>query len=107
MKRIIVALLAALAATTVTGAAFANTSTPIIDRRQALQHAAIQEGMRSGELTPGERARLLIGQQHIRRMEWHAKADGHVGPYERRAIWQAQDQASRRIYRLKHNAQRW
>ena len=107
MKRIIVALVVALAATTVTGAAFANTRTPMIDLREARQHVRIQDGKRSGELTPGELARLRFGQLHVRRMEWRAKADGHVGPYERRAITRAQDLESRRIYRLRHNAQSW
>ena len=107
MKRILMALLVAVMATTAAGAAFAGTWTPRIDRREARQHARIHQGMRNGTLTPREWTRLRVGQRHVRRMEWRAKSDGHVGPYERRAITRAQNRQSWRIHRLKHNGRGW
>jgi hypothetical protein len=103
MKRtslfLVVAVLAMFAAN-VAGAA----GTPGVDRREARQRARIHQGWQSGELTRGERARLNAGQRRVHRMEWRAKRDGHVGPWERRHIQRAQDRQSRHIYRFKHNA---
>lgn len=83
--------------------ALAQTATPRVDRREARQHARIQQGVRSGELTPGEAAKLRAGQAHVERMENRAKADGVVTPQERRQLNRAQNRQSRRIHRLKHN----
>ncbi len=87
--------------------AFAHSSidTPRIDSRQANQHARIQNGLRSGELTRHEYAHLAREQAHIRRMEVHAKADGVVSPQERHRLLHAQQVHSRHIYREKHDAQ--
>ena len=60
-------------------------------------------GVRSGELTPGEAARLRAGQGHMRRMERRAKSDGVVTPGERVRLNHAQNRQSRKIARLKHN----
>ncbi len=86
--------------------AFAQAETPRIDQRQAHQERRIAQGVRSGELTPREAARLERGQKRIQRMENHAKADGVVTPRERAAIHHAQDRESRRIARQKHDRQR-
>jgi hypothetical protein len=103
MKSPRVLLLTVLFAVTCAAVASAQTATPRIDRREARQHARIRQGVRSGELTPGEAARLRQGQRHVDRMEDRAKADGVVTPRERARITRAQDRQSRRIYRLKHN----
>jgi hypothetical protein len=101
MKRITSVLLAvAILAVT---ASFASAATPRIDRREVRQHARIQQGVRSGELTRGEAHRLRAGQAHVRRMERRAKSDGVVTQRERARIGHAQNRQSRRIYRLKHN----
>jgi hypothetical protein len=92
-------MIAAFAATL----ANAQTATPRIERREARQDARIHQGVRSGELTRGEAARLRAGQRHVDRMESRAKADGVVSLRERARIGRAQDIESRRIYRLKHN----
>lgn len=83
--------------------ASAGTTTPRVDRRQAKQHARIAQGVRSGELTRGEAARLRSGQRQIRRMEHRAKSDGVVTPGERARLTRAQNHESRAIRRLKHN----
>ena len=90
----------ALAAETST----ASTATPRITRRQVRQHARIQQGVRSGELTRPEAANLRHDQRHIARMKRRAKADGVVTTSERRRITAAQNHESRKIYRKKHNA---
>ncbi len=79
-------------------------STPGIDAREARQQVRIEQGINSGQLTPGEAARLERGQQRVHNMEARAKADGVVTARERARIGQAQDVQSRKIYRKKHNA---
>jgi hypothetical protein len=86
------------------GLASAQTATPRVDRREVRQQQRIRQGVRSGQLTPHETARLERGQRHINRMERRAKANGVVTPAERRHLARAQNHQSREIYRLKHNA---
>ena len=95
----VVAAITALTAFT----AEARSNTPRVDRRELRQHARIQQGVRSGELTRGEAWRLRAGQSHVRRMERRAKFDGRLTPRERARLDRAQDRQSRRIFRLKHN----
>ncbi len=76
-----------------------------IDQRQANQEQRIEQGIRSGQLTAGEAARLERGQARIERMERRALADGRMDPRERRRIMQAQEVQSRHIYREKHDNQ--
>ena len=84
--------------------AFAQT-TPI-DKRQANQERRIQQGVKSGELTPREAARLEKGQARIQRMEDKAKADGTLSAKERKRIAHEQNKQSKRIARQKHDKQR-
>ena len=101
---IVVALLLAVAGSALAApAATTRTSTPRIDRRQAVQHARIRQGVKSGELTKPEARQLRHGQRHLRRVEHRAKADGKVTPKERAHITVAQNHQSRVIYRKKHN----
>ena len=79
--------------------------TPHINRRQAHERHRIQQGIRSGELTPREAARLRAEQRHIRRDERRAKADGVVTPRERARLRREERRASRDIYRQKHDRQ--
>ena len=77
---------------------------PQIDQRQDRQERRIEQGVRSGELTPREAARLERGQARIRQMERQALADGHISRRERAAINREQDRQNQLIARLKHNA---
>lgn len=77
--------------------------TPVITKRQAKQHARIHQGVKSGELTKGEAAKLRAEQRKIAAEKRVAKADGKVTPAEKRIITKDQNKASRDIYRLKHN----
>ena len=101
MKRFILVAVAAL--TLAAGTASANTSTPGVDRREAIQRWRIAHGMHSGQLRRGEARRLMRGERHIHRMEWRAKRDGHVSRRERLRMHRALDRESARIWRLKHN----
>jgi hypothetical protein len=103
MKMLRVMFAAALLCTATAALAVAHPATPRVDRREARQHARIQQGVRSGELTPREAARLRAGQRHVQRMEYRAKADGRVTLRERAQLGRAQARQSRHIARLKHN----
>jgi uncharacterized membrane protein YebE (DUF533 family) len=83
----------------------ATPATPNIDKRQARQEQRIQQGVKSGQLTPREAASLEKGQAKVQRMEDKAKADGKVTPKERARIEREQNKQDRRIARQKHDAQ--
>jgi hypothetical protein len=83
----------------------AQTATPRVDEREALQRERIRSGAASGELTRRETARARRDQRSIRRTERRAKADGDVTPQERAQIQHKQDRASRQLRRNKHDAQ--
>jgi hypothetical protein len=97
-------LFALALATLIAVPALASAQTRI-DNRQARQEQRIDQGVKSGELTKRETARLNRGDQKIDRMENRAQADGTVSRTEKRHIEKAQDVQSKRIYRQKHDAQ--
>ncbi|MBI4643779.1 MAG: hypothetical protein HY743_08690, partial [Deltaproteobacteria bacterium] len=76
---------------------------PYIDQREAYQQQRIHQGIDSGALTPGETRYLNREQARLDRAEDRMQADGHLSLRERQRLNQRQDQASRDIYRLKHN----
>ena len=97
-------LLLAVALTSVfAGPTFAQDNTPVANQRQQNQRKRIRQGVRSGELTKQETRSILKDQQEVREEKREARADGVVTREERREIQQEQNQASRRIYRKKHN----
>ena len=71
----LVMTLAIAASTTLSGIAFAQTATPVVDQKAANQQQRINQGVASGELTRGEAVRLQkrqttskqIGCQHTTR----------------------------------------
>ncbi len=74
-----------------------------LDKRQARQQRRIEQGWHSGELTRKELKRLRKNQRRIARLERRFASDGHFSRKERRAMTEALDEASSRIYRKKHN----
>lgn len=80
-----------------------STATPGVTKRQVRQRARIRQGVRTGELTPGEAAKLRGEQRKIKADKQAAKADGKVTPAERKQLQKEQNKSSRDIYRLKHN----
>jgi uncharacterized membrane protein YebE (DUF533 family) len=87
------------------GMAYGQAETPGIDQRQANQEQRIDQGIASGQLTQREAGRQQQ-QQHIDSMENKAKSDGVVTKKERTRIHAAQDKASKKIYRQKHDRQK-
>ena len=79
-----------------------------IQQRKENQQHRIARGVRSGQLTPGETAKLERQQKSINREERHMRRadDGHLTKADRRALNGRQNRASRNIYRKKHNARR-
>ena len=88
-----------------TGMAFAQAETPVIDQRQANQEKRIDQGIASGQLNEREANRLNKQQEHLNKMEDRAKSDGVMTTKERARISAAQDRASRHIAREKHDRQ--
>ena len=88
-----------------TGMAFAQADTPVIDQRQANQEKRIDQGIASGQLNERGAARLNKQQDRVDTMENKAKADGVVTKKERARLHNAQNHASRNIAREKHDAQ--
>lgn len=80
-----------------------GTKTPGIRQRQRNQQHRIRQGVRSGELTARETRRLEKEQKEVQQEKKEARADGTVTAQERREIHKEQNQASRHIYRAKHN----
>ena len=67
------------------------------------QQARIRQGVKSGELTKAETKNVVKDQKEIRKEVKDAKADGVVTGEEKKEIRQDQNQASRKIFRKKHN----
>jgi len=79
-----------------------------INDRRYNQQQRISQGIRRGQMTPGEVARAENRQQNInRRIYADRQANGgRLTPRQRRNINQRQNGASRQIYRENHNNQR-
>jgi len=79
-----------------------------VGRRQENQQDRIGQGVKSGQLTAGETARLEKNQARINKEVRNDRAanGGKLTPQERRQINRQQNRQSRQIYRAKHNAAR-
>jgi len=77
-----------------------------VNQRQHNQADRIKQGVRSGELTKGEAHGLVKEQRAIRQTERQYKADGVLTRDERRDLHQQQNQASRHIYKEKHDGEK-
>jgi hypothetical protein len=80
-----------------------STNDPGIQEREKLQQKRIQQGIKSGKLTPGEAKRLEAQQGRIQSTEDRMKADGNLTKAHRAKLTRMQNRASRNIYRKKHN----
>ena len=77
--------------------------TPRATARQERQQRRIGQGVASGELKAGEARKLETEQKEIQQEKKEARADGTVTGTERKDIQKDQNQASRHVYRAKHN----
>lgn len=102
---IALAMITALTLSTVAVQADAGTRDPRVNARQHNQRDRIQQGVRSGELTRREARNAAEDQRDIRQLERAYKSDGKLTGAERADLHHEQNQASREIYREKHDAQ--
>jgi len=79
------------------------TEDPGIQKREQNQEKRIDQGVKSGELTPGEAGRLEREQARIKQDEARMKSDGKLTPKERKKLEREQNKASKDIYKKKHN----
>jgi len=105
MRRIVVAaILSGVIAIVMTSAPVsAQTNDPGVQKRMENQEGRIEQGVKSGQLTPREAGRLEAQQARIQQNEQRMKADGKLTAGERERLTRQQNKASRDIYRLKHN----
>ncbi|HXG95129.1 MAG TPA: hypothetical protein VNN73_22520 [Blastocatellia bacterium] len=103
MKRVVSLLLLLLFTLGLSIVSMAHT--PRINRREHHEQLRIRDGIRDGELTRSEAARLEAEQARIRVDERFAKADGKVTCRERARLNRELNRASRDIYRQKHDGQ--
>lgn len=94
-----------LATATLTAQADPGTRDPRVNARQATQHDRIKQGVRSGELTRRETRKVAEEQRDVRQLERAYKSDGKLTGAERLDLAHEQNQASREIYKQKHDAQ--
>ena len=76
-----------------------------VDQREDNQQNRIAQGVKSGQLTPGETAHLENREAHINREVARDRAanGGHLTAAERAKVNNQQDRTSGAIYRDKHN----
>lgn len=105
MKKFINAMVVASSSVMmVAGAAFAGpTDDPGIQGREKKQEKRIEQGVKSGELTPKEAGKLEAEQAKIKQDEADMKSDGKLTKEERRKLHREQNRANRDIHRMKHN----
>ena len=84
-------------------AASAQTKTPQVNAREQNQKQRIARGLKNGNLTAKETAKLLNQQVQIRKAEHKAKKDGTVTFKERVRLHREINQSSRNIRRKKNN----
>ena len=79
---------------------------PAITQRKENQQQRIANGVKSGQLTPGETRRLERGEQRLQNNEKKdmAKDNGHLTKQDQRQLNREANHMSKRIYKDKHNA---
>jgi len=80
-----------------------GTGDPGIQQRMQNQERRIDQGVKSGELTPKEAGKLEAEQARTRQTEQRMKSDGQLTSKERQKLHTMQDRSSDRIYRQKHD----
>ncbi len=77
--------------------------TPHADKRQRNQKHRVKTGVKSGEITKREAKSIRHSEKEAKQYEAKAKSDGQVTWKERARLQHKENQASRKIYRTKHN----
>lgn len=84
-------------------AAAAAQSTADGTQRDVKQQQRIEQGLKTGQLSTAEAARLEQGQAHVDRMQQHALSDGSLSAGEQARLTAAQDRQSQAIHAERHN----
>lgn len=89
----------------VLGLAAGTAQAQTVDRRHADQSGRIEQGVASGRLTPGEAGRVERQQSSIDAQEsrMRSRDGGHLTGSDRARLQHRESNASRHIYRAKHN----
>lgn len=74
-----------------------------VDRRQGRQAVRIRQGVKSGELTRDQAKSLRAEEHGIQKAKKEARSDGVVTKDERKEINGMQNEASKDIYKMKHD----
>ena len=77
-----------------------------VNQRQERQQDRIEQGIKSGELTVREAARLEREQGRTKAEEKAFRSDGKLSQRERAKLQRDLNKSSRRIHREKHDAQK-
>ena len=77
-----------------------------VNKREQNQQNRIANGVKTGQLTPGETRRLERGEQRLQNNEKKdmAKDNGHLTKKDQRHLNREANHMSKRIYKDKHNA---
>ena len=77
-----------------------------VNRRETHQQQRIGNGVKTGQLTPGETRRLERGEQRLQHNEKKdmAKDNGHLTKQDQHKLNREANHMSKRIYKDKHNA---
>jgi len=81
----------------------ASTDDSGIQKREAIQERRIDQGVKSGQLTPKESGKLEGREAKIKQDEERMKSDGKLTEKERAKLTKQQNKASKKIYKKKHN----
>ena len=78
---------------------------PTIAQRKRYQQRRIGQGVKSGELTPGETAKLEKQEKALNQEERDMRKmdNGHLTKQDRKTLNQQQNHLSKEIYKDKHN----
>lgn len=87
----------------VSGVSVSLAEEPVGKKAAINQKKRIEQGMKSGELTPGETRKLENEQIKLKKTEAEMKSDGKVTTKEKRILKNKREKASEHIYELKHN----
>jgi hypothetical protein len=104
MKKVVSILLSAMFVLAI-GIPVSAQKTSSVDNRERRQQKRIRQGVKSGELTRHEGARMEKQQAKTHALEAKAKSDGTVTRKERARLQHRENKTSRRIYRQKHDGQ--
>jgi len=77
-----------------------------VNQRETNQQNRIANGVKNGQLTPGQTARLERGEQRLQNNEKRdmAKDNGHLTKRDQRQLNREANRMSNRIYKDKHSA---